>query len=37
VGLTERLLAGAEAVWPLAVVLSARWHRSATGLGRSEP
>src|ERR1022692_3843035 len=26
VGLTERLLAGAEAVWPLAVVLSARWH-----------
>ncbi len=28
VGLSERVLAGAEAVWPLAVVLACRWGRS---------
>ena len=28
VGLAERFLAGAEAVWPLAVVLACRWTRS---------
>ena len=28
VGLAERFLAGAEAVWPLAVVLACRWSQS---------
>ena len=30
VGLAERVLAGAEAVWPLAVVLACRWSQSRT-------
>lgn len=29
-GLAERVLAGAEAVWPLAVVLTCRWNQSGT-------
>ncbi len=35
VGLAERVLAGAEAVWPLAVVLACRWSRSRVRSGGS--
>jgi hypothetical membrane protein len=31
-GLAERVLAGAEAVWPLMVVLACRWSRSRPGI-----
>ena len=33
-GLTERVLAGAEAVWPLAVVLACRWSQSRARMRR---
>ncbi|HEY0937869.1 MAG TPA: hypothetical protein VGD91_29520, partial [Trebonia sp.] len=37
VGLAERILAGAEAVWPLAVVLACRWSQSRTPEGGGRP
>jgi len=37
VGLAERVLAGAEAVWPLAVVLACRWGQSRTRMRRKRP
>jgi hypothetical membrane protein len=37
VGLAERVLAGAEAVWPLAVVLACRWSQSRTRMRRKSP
>jgi Protein of unknown function (DUF998) len=35
VGLAERVLAGAQAAWPLAVVLTCRWRQSRTGRARA--
>ena len=37
VGLAERVLAGAEAVWPLAVVLACRWSQSRTAVSARGP
>jgi hypothetical membrane protein len=37
VGLAERVLAGAEAVWPLAVVVACRWSQSRTRMRRKSP
>jgi hypothetical protein len=38
VGLAERVLAGAEAAWPLAVVLACRWSQSrAAAAARRRP
>jgi hypothetical protein len=37
VGLAERVLAGAEAVWPLAVVLACRWGQSRIRMRRQRP
>jgi hypothetical protein len=37
VGLAERVLAGAQAVWPLAVVLACRWSQSRARMGRKSP
>ena len=37
VGLAERVLAGAQAVWPLAVVLACRRSQSRTGMRRKRP
>jgi hypothetical membrane protein len=34
VGLSERVLAAAEALWPLAVVLTCRWRQSRAPVGR---
>jgi hypothetical membrane protein len=36
-GLAERVLAGAEAVWPLMVVLACRWSQSRAGMRRKSP
>jgi hypothetical membrane protein len=37
VGLAERVLAGAQAVWPLAVVLSCVWSQSRARMRRNSP
>jgi hypothetical protein len=37
VGLAERVLAGAQAVWPLAVVLACRWSQSRTRTRHKNP
>ena len=37
VGLAERVLAGAEAVWPLAVVLACRWSQARARMRRRSP
>jgi len=37
VGLAERVLAGAEAAWPLAVVLACRWSQSRARLRGGQP
>jgi hypothetical membrane protein len=37
VGLAERVLAGAEAVWPLAVVLACRWSQSRARIRCKSP
>jgi hypothetical membrane protein len=37
VGLAERVLAGVEAVWPLAVVLACRWSRSRSRMRGKSP
>ena len=37
VGLAERVLAGAEAVWPLIVVLACRWSQSRARMRRNGP
>jgi hypothetical protein len=37
VGLAERVLAGAQAVWPLAVVLVCRWSQSRARMRRKNP
>jgi hypothetical protein len=37
VGLAERVLAGAQAVWPLAVVLACRWTQSRARMRRKSP
>jgi hypothetical protein len=37
VGLAERLLAGAQAVWPLGVVLSCRWSQSRARMRAKSP
>jgi hypothetical protein len=37
VGLAERVLAGAQAVWPLAVVLACRWSQSRARMRRKSP
>jgi hypothetical protein len=37
VGLAERVLAGAEAVWPLAVVLACRWSQSRARMPCKSP
>jgi hypothetical protein len=36
-GLAERVLAGVEAVWPLAVVLACRWSQSRARMQRKSP
>jgi hypothetical protein len=36
-GLAERVLAGAEAVWPLMVVLACRWGKSRARMRRKSP
>ena len=36
-GLAERVLAGAEAAWPLAVVAACRWSQSRTRMRRKCP
>ena len=36
-GLAERVLAGAEAVWPLIVVLGCRWSQSRARMRRKSP
>jgi hypothetical protein len=37
VGLAERVLAGAQALWPLAVVLACRWSQSPARTRRKNP
>jgi hypothetical membrane protein len=37
VGLAERVLAGAQAVWPLAVVLACRWSQSRARIRHKSP
>jgi len=37
VGLAERVLAGAEAVWPLAVILACRWSQARARMRRRSP
>jgi hypothetical protein len=37
VGLAERVLAGAQAVWPLAVVLACRWSQSRARMRHKSP